>query len=110
LAVFWKRTTRKAVNFTLSIGSAMSLGIGVVYLWVFPAKEYPVWPHYMLLSFLIFAMLFMIAVIISLLDRQPITAHIIDKSTIAEPTKLVWKVWAALIIVMVCLYIFFNGF
>ena len=110
LAVFWKRTTRKSVNFTLSVGSAISLGIGVVYLWIFPAKEYPVWPHYMMLSFLIFSLLFIIAVIISLLDRQPVTAHVIDKSTIAEPTKLVWKVWAALIIVMVCLYIFFNGF
>ncbi len=110
LAVFWKRTTRLAVNFTLSIGSAISLGIGVVYLWVFPAKDYPVWPHYMLLSFLIFSLLFIIALIISLLDRQPITAHIIDKSTIAKPTKLVWRVWIALIIVMIGLYIFFNGF
>jgi SSS family solute:Na+ symporter len=110
LAVFWKRTTRLAVNFTLSIGSAISLGIGVVYLWVFPAKDYPVWPHYMVLSFLIFSLLFIIALIISLLDRQPITAHIIDKSTIAKPTKLVWRVWIALIIVMIGLYIFFNGF
>ena len=29
LSVFWKKTTRKSVNFTLSIGSAISLGIGV---------------------------------------------------------------------------------
>ena len=110
LAVFWKRTTRMAVNFTLSIGSAISLGIGVLYLWVFPAKLYTVWPHYMLLSFLIFALLFIIAVALSLIDQKPITANIIDKSTIAKPTKLVWRVWIALIIVMIGLYIFFNGF
>ncbi len=110
LAVFWKRTTRTAVNFTLSIGSAISLGIGVLYLWVFPAKDYHFWPHYLVLSFLIFAFLFITAALISLLDRRPVTAHIIDKSTIAKPTKLVWKVWIALIIVMIGLYIFFNGF
>jgi SSS family solute:Na+ symporter len=110
LAVFWKRTTRKAVNFTLSFGSAISLGIGVLYLWVFPQKQYPVWPHYMLLSFFICALLFFIAVLISLLDRQPVTAHVIDKADIAKPTRLVWKVWIALIIIMIALYIFFNGF
>lgn len=110
LAVFWKRTTRKAVNFTLSGGSAISLGIGVLYLWVFPAKEYSEWPHYMLLSFFIFALLFVIAVLISLLDTKPVTTTIIDKASMPKPTKLVWRVWIALIIIMISLYIFFNGF
>jgi solute:Na+ symporter, SSS family len=108
LAVFWKRTTRKAVNFTLSIGSALSLGIGVVYLWILPGESF--WPHYMVLSFLIFCLLFILAVIISLLDRQPVVAHVIDKATIPTTSKRVWRVWIALIIVMIGLYIFFNGF
>lgn len=34
----------------------------------------------------------------------------LDKSLIAKPSKLVWRVWIALIIVMIALYIFFNGF
>lgn len=110
LAVFWKRTTRMAVNFTLSIGSAISLGIGVMYLWVFPAKEYHFWPHYLLLSFYIFALLFVIAVLVSLLDPKPAVAPDIDKAALPKPTRLVWRVWIALIIVMVALYLFFNGF
>lgn len=110
LAVFWKRTTRTAVNFTLSIGSATSLGIGVIYLWILPAKEYSFWPHYMLLSFYIFALLFILAVIISLTDRKAVTTTIIDKNNLSKPTRLVWTVWIALVIVMVSLYIFFNGF
>jgi SSS family solute:Na+ symporter len=110
LAVFWKRTTRKAVNFTLSAGSAISLGIGVLYLWVLPAREYNFWPHYMLLSFLIFALLFIIAVLISLADPKSVTATVIDKASIQRPTRLVWRVWITLIIVMIGLYIFFNGF
>jgi SSS family solute:Na+ symporter len=110
LAVFWKRTTRLAVNFTLSIGSAISLGIGIAYLWILPATEYDFWPHYMLLSFYIFALLFVLAVVISLLDKKPVTATLIDKASMPKPTKLVWRVWIALIIVMIALYIFFNGF
>lgn len=110
LAVFWKRTTKKAVNFTLSIGSAISLGIGVMYLWVFPSKEYSGWPHYMLLSFYIFSFLFIIAVLISLLDKKPVTAAEISKADLPRPTKLVWRVWIALIIIMISLYFFFNGF
>jgi SSS family solute:Na+ symporter len=110
LAVFWKRTTKKAVNFTLSWGSAISLGIGVCYLWIFPAKQYSFWPHYLLLSFYIFALLFVLAVTISLIDKSPVTAVTIMKEDLPKPTKLVWRVWIALIIVMISLYIFFNGF
>lgn len=110
LAVFWKRTTRKAINFTLSVGSAISLGIGVLYLWVFPASEYKAWPHYMLLSFFIFMLLLLLAVIISLVDTEPAPPAIIQKKDLVKPTKLVWRVWIALILVMISLYIFFNGF
>jgi SSS family solute:Na+ symporter len=110
LSVFWKRTTRKAVNFILSVGSAISLGIGVLYLWVFPPAEYNIWPHYMLLSFYIFALLFVLAIAISLTDKNPVTHNEIDKNHLPKTTKLVWRVWIALIIVMISLYIFFNGF
>lgn len=111
MAVFWKKTTRLAINFTLSVGSAVSLGIGVFYLWVYPPKIYPkMWPHYMLLSFYIFAGLLVSAIIISLLDRNGVRAAPLDKASVPKTTKLVWRVWIALIIVMISLYIFFNGF
>lgn len=110
LAVFWKKTTRLAVNFTLSAGSAISLGIGVLYLWVFPANEYNVWPHYLFLSFLIFAGLFVLAVIISLNGKKVLATEPIEETSLPKPTPLVWRVWIALIIVMITLYILFNGF
>src|ERR1700712_2705350 len=54
LSVFWKRTTKKAVNAILSFGSAFSLGTGVLYLWILTPDRYHFWPHYLLLSFYIF--------------------------------------------------------
>jgi len=110
LAVFWKKTTRLAVNFTLSAGSAISLGIGVLYLWIFPASEYKIWPHYLFLSFLIFALLFVLAIILSLVGKKVWATEQVEQSALPKPTPLVWRVWIALIIVMITLYILFNGF
>jgi SSS family solute:Na+ symporter len=111
LTVFWKRTTRKAVNLILSAGSAFSLGVGVVYLWVLPANENAFWPHYLLLSFYIFAFLFLVALLISLLDKSAVMADTThsDTSSLTKPTRRVWLSWTLLTIVMVALYIFFNG-
>ncbi|MES2647017.1 MAG: sodium/solute symporter [Bacteroidota bacterium] len=111
LSVFWKRTTKLAVNFTLSIGSAISLGIGVLYLWILTPDKYNFWPHYMVLSFLIFALLLVLAIAISLLNPSGIfadTSHS-DTANITKPTRKVWMSWALLAVVMILLYVVFNG-
>ena len=111
LTVFWKRTTKLAVNSILTGGSALSLGIGVVYLWVLPPGDYDFWPHYLLLSFYIFAFLMIVAVLISLLDRNAVVANTThsEKADLVKPTRKVWTSWILLAIVMIILYIIFNG-
>jgi SSS family solute:Na+ symporter len=109
LTVFWKRMSRKAVNFTLSVGSALSLATGITYLWILPPDQYLFWPHYLMLSFLIFLGLLIIAVIISLTDRQPHTYVSTSLVAVEKPSGRVWIAWTALAMVMVFLYIFFNG-
>jgi solute:Na+ symporter, SSS family len=110
LTVFWKRTTQWAVNLILSAGSIFSLGVGVLYLWVFTPDKYTIWPHYLLLSFYIFAILLISAVIISLIDRN---GKVFENSEIhgklVKPTKRVWLLWGALAVVMIVLYIVFDG-
>lgn len=110
LAVFWKPTTRRAVNGILSWGSAFSLVTGILYLWVFPADRYPQWPHFLLLSFWIFTLLLAAAVIITLTDRTggSKTAAIEAK----RPLGTSWRVklsFALLAIVILGLYLWFNG-
>lgn len=110
LTVFWKRTTKLAVNTILSAGSAFSLGVGILYLWVFTPDKYPVWPHYLLLSFYIFAILMIAAIIVSLFDNK---GKVYEQSETQEPlpktSKRVWIMWGALAVVMVTLYLIFNG-
>ncbi|MBL7737958.1 MAG: sodium:solute symporter [Chitinophagaceae bacterium] len=108
LSVFWKRTTKKAVNGILSYGSAFSLLVGILYLWIMPADEYPQWPHFLLLSFYIFAVLLVTAIIISLLDRNPQTKSA-EETVLPVTTKRVKILFAVLGIAILALYIIFNG-
>lgn len=108
--VFWKRMSTLAANAVLLGGTVISLGTGVLYLWVFPSAEYAFWPHFLLLSFYIFMVLLALAVVISILDKQERqTVGFIDTSSLPKVDKKVWSLWIALIVVMIGLYFFFNG-
>lgn len=111
LSVFWKRTTRKAVNGILSYGSAFSLGTGVVYLWILTPDKYHFWPHYLLLSFYIFLVLFIAAVFISLADKKPETdAQQMVKADMPVTSQKVKILFALLGLTILGLYLFFNGY
>ncbi len=109
--VLWKKTSTKAVNIALSAGSAFSFTIGVLYLWVFPATTYDFWPHFLLLSFFIFVVIQIQIRLVSLFDSKSALKrsdlfHLQSASKVSKDVKIIW---GALILLMVFLYIFFNG-
>jgi SSS family solute:Na+ symporter len=112
LSVFWKRTTKLAVNLILSVGSAISLFVGMLNLWILPPDagtgENTWWPHYFLVSFYLFVFLFFAAIVISLLDRSKVTAAI-ETTPIPKTDKQVKILFAALGLVILSLYLIFNG-
>lgn len=111
LAVLWKRTNKAAVNTLLTLGSVLSLGVGVCYLWVFPKDQYDFWPHYLMLSFYLFAVLMLIGVLVSLVVKPSRyeLEHASEQLLILEkPSKTVRVAWLALFVVMVGLYIVFR--
>jgi SSS family solute:Na+ symporter len=106
--VFWKRTTRRAANMALTLGTVFSIGVGILYLWVLPAEKYDFWPHFMMLSFDIFMVISIAMILVSLLDHTPQETTMMKKIN----EKPLWDVkigWTLLIIVMIALYVFFNG-
>ncbi|MEN8879971.1 MAG: sodium/solute symporter [Polaribacter sp.] len=109
--VLWKRTTTKAVNIALAGGTLFSLTIGVLYLFVYPTSEYDFWPHFLLLSFFLYALIQVQIIIVSLLNKEPVNNdfRLFEKNTAIKPSKKVKILWGALIIVMISFYIFFNG-
>ena len=106
--VFWKRTTTLAANAALTVGTVFSIGVGVLYLWVFPADQYSAWPHFMLLSFYLFVIIGIGMVVVSLLDKTPQTAILNMEKIEEKPARIVLILWGLLIVTMIGLYIFFN--
>ena len=107
LGVFWKRTTTRAANLALTVGTAFCLIVGVLYLWP-PSWLHIAWPHFMMLSFLLFVVLALMMVMVSLADKaKPATSVAIAKEHTAL-SPLVVTLWLSLAAVMVGLYIFFN--
>ena len=106
LGIFWKRTTVRAANFALTIGTVFCLTVGVLYLWP-PEWLHITWPHFMLLSFELFVILLVFMVIISLTDRDK-TRYSIPAPIHEGWSKLAILLWIALAIVMVSLYVYFN--
>ncbi|HVS95357.1 MAG TPA: hypothetical protein VHE54_02695, partial [Puia sp.] len=108
LGILWKGTTARAINGVLTVGTLFSVGVGVLFLWVFPASRYPVWPHFLLLSFYIFVAIAIAAVLVSLADRRgAIAAPMV--AVAGRPSARVRWLWGLLTGVMIVLYILFNG-
>lgn len=111
LSVFWKRTTKLAVNLILSAGSAISLFVGALNLWILPPNaktgENNWWPHYFLVSFYLFAFLFISAIVISLLDKNKVRATI-EEGELPKTDKQVKLLFVLLGLVILSLYLIFN--
>ena len=106
LGIFWKRTTTRAANFALTIGTAFCLIVGVLYLWPPQWLQFP-WPHFMLLSFELFVILVVSMVMISLADKDK-TRYEIPAPIHENKSKLAIALWTALAVVMISLYVYFN--
>jgi len=107
--VLWKKTTTRAANLILTAGTIFSIGIGILYLWILPKEKYDFWPHFLLLSFMIFVILSLAAFLVSRYDQKPAGQSLPDYGTIVKPDRKVWIAWMSLIAVMISLYFLFNG-
>jgi SSS family solute:Na+ symporter len=118
LGIFWRRTTATAAFATLVLGSAVSIAIGVCDINDVFAREIDgniidIWPHFLLLSFYLFAALVALTVVLSLCTRHS------DAETALPSFKEAYRQnpglgknafigWGALGAVMVGLYLFFH--
>jgi len=110
MGVLWKKASPLAANVILSLGSAISIGIGFFSILNFPNADF--WPHPLLLSFYIFIGFMIAMVLITKLfgnkykgSQLPVLKETIGK---IKDNKLVWGLWIVLTIVMIGLYLFFN--
>ncbi|MGC6431394.1 MAG: sodium:solute symporter family transporter [Jejuia sp.] len=109
--VLWKKTSSSAVNIALSFGTAFSILIGILYLFIFPTSEYDFWPHFLLLSFFIYVVIQAQIIVVSLFSKVPTNADftLFENKKTPNDTKKVKILWGALIVLMISFYILFNG-
>ena len=103
-AVFWKKTSRRAINRVLSAGTILCLTIGIL----FYMKLIFTGLHFLYLSFFLFVLLSLFIIVYSLMDKRT-DSH--EDTLQYEPVKtsnIVKLSWGILIIVMIALYIIFN--
>lgn len=101
-AVLWKKTSQKAINLTLSLGTIFSIGIGLLYYNGLIFSKL----HFLYISFIIFVILAVFILIFSMLDKN-VTETTLDY----KPIKLEKKVliaWIVLILIMIGMYVVFN--
>ncbi len=106
MGVFWKRCSTLAANVVLTFGTLFSIGCGILYLWIIPdAAEHM---HFMMLSFIIFVVLILSMVVISFADKaiEERKSMAMAESKMSVSVRLAWIILA---LVMIGLYIFFNG-
>jgi SSS family solute:Na+ symporter len=111
VGVLWNRATSTAALSTLVVGTAISLSIGGCYLAHWPSEEF--WPHFLLLSFYLFATLVPLMILVSLVTKPPSADKQLPslKEAYAQSghsSKQVWMLWAFLAAIMFSLYVFFN--
>jgi SSS family solute:Na+ symporter len=103
-AVFWKQTSRKAINWALSAGTILCLVIGILFYIKLIFKEL----HFLYLSFALFLLLSCFVVVYSLADKRA-GSH--EDTLQYQPVKTAMAVklsWGVLIVIMIALYIIFN--
>ena len=111
LGVLWKRATPIAAILTLTLGSVISLTLGLMQLRAYPNPAF--WPHYMLLSFYLFAGLMGFMIMVSLLTkpRAELTLPTLLETYRHQShsrSRLVWLLWSLMAVVMVTVYLVFN--
>lgn len=102
-AVFWKKTSTKAINLLLTFGTVFSIGTGILYYCglIFPRL------HFLYLSFFIFVILAIFVFVCSLLDKTESSSSLFYKPI--KINKGVKIAWSLLVVVMIGLYVFFNS-
>ena len=109
MGVFWKRCSASAAQMTLTFGTALCLLVGILYYVMPEGLAFGIkWPHFMLLSFYLFVILIISMVVVSLIDKNSREDVVLQK--VNQPMKpSVLVAWCLLFVVMISLYVIFNG-
>jgi SSS family solute:Na+ symporter len=111
VGVLWGRATATAAFWTLCIGSASCVTVGIMEFCKLPYAGF--WPHFLLLVFLLFACVSAFMIVLSLLTRNAVFEERFPPLLQAYrgsacDVRAVWVGWAVMGVLMVGLYTLFS--
>nr|WP_295922849.1 sodium/solute symporter [uncultured Dyadobacter sp.] len=112
LGVVWKKATSRAANLTLYAGSVLCLCVGIMQIMDYPHKAF--WPHFMLLTFLLTAILMVFMVAVSLCFPEKTSRPSLPTLTetyASQPhydRRKIWLGWGGMGLLMGMLYYLFG--
>ena len=109
--VLWRRATATAAIWTLVAGSIVSISVGLCHMEDWPSKQF--WPHYMMVSFYLFAGILVFMMVLSLATRKSANEESLPtlRDTYAlqgGQSRLVWTLWGLLAVIMLAIYLCFE--
>ena len=108
--IIWRRATAKAAVTTLYVGSIVSIGVGVLDFLKLPYKGF--WPHFMIMTLVLFLGCCTLMVVVSLLTKK--SPYEEDLSIAKEgearqkTSPVVWALFGVLACIMATIYYIFN--
>lgn len=103
-AVLWKKTSVKAINTVLSLGTVFSIGTGI--LWY--QKLILGGLHFLYVSFIIFVILSLFILVYTLTEKVKTQTFQVYKHVPQKAGKAVLVAYSLLVLLMIGLYIYFN--
>ncbi len=110
IGILWRRATSRSALITLIGGSILSVGVGACQFQEWPTAEF--WPHYLLLSFYLFAFLSILMIALSLItqndpDEEKLASlrTLFKQNTDRKSLSILWIVLGA---IMFIIYLIFN--
>jgi SSS family solute:Na+ symporter len=108
--VLWKRANSIAADIVLYAGGLICVLVGVCHVLNLPYKGF--WPHFLLLSVYLFALLAVIMVVVTLLtkpDADKVLPSLLETNKKAgHQPRSIWLSWLLLAIVMIFIYLLFQ--
>ena len=110
IGILWSGATPRAGFLTLVIGTAVSISMGVFYLFIFPKAAW--WPHFLMLSFYLFAACCCFEIVVSLFTTPLPKDKQLEQVSLSyfkqTSNKWIWAIWAFICLIMIGIYLLFN--
>jgi SSS family solute:Na+ symporter len=113
VGLFWRRVTATAATYSFIISCITCVSVGFLSTNGQTFRLFEAWPHFLMLSFLLFVFSCVVTIVLSLMTEHSSQEEMLPSykeltGSDTEENRLIWKGWLLLAVIMVGLYAWFE--